>query len=176
MATFIRKPSDGAKYFSFKLENENEEWIIPNTTVEGSDGINLSTSWSTQNVQGSTEAMTAFNHVNNPTLSVNLKFHEDLFREYQISHSYLETINKFASLAYPSEKNNKIVPPYVKIYFNNYIYRGFFTSIKITQSGPFRNGYRISCEISSQFTVVSKTAPRQSGVSSLFPKYFGGDN
>lgn len=172
----IKRPLDGARYFSFKLENENEEWIIPNTTTEGSDGINFSTSWSTQNVQGSTEAMTAFNYVNNPTLSVNLKFHEDLFKEYQISHSYLETINKFASLAYPSENGTQIIPPYVKIYFNNYIYRGYFTSIKITQSGPLRNGYRIVCEITSQFTVVSKTAPRQSGISSSMPTYFGGSD
>ena len=87
-------------YFKLKPPGEGT-WIIPVAPIEGSDSLNFTSSWSTVNVQGGTEAISAFNYTNNPTIPINLKFHEDLWRECNItSHTYEETIAKFASLQF----------------------------------------------------------------------------
>lgn len=164
--------SINTKYFEFKLENESETYIIPSTTVDGSDTIQFSTNWTQLNISGSTEPMVAYNYTNAPTVNINLKFHEDTFQEAGLGYGdgllqgspYLAVINKFASLAYPSEKGEIIVPPYVYIYLGFYVYRGFFTNIRINQSGVIRNGYKTTCEINGNFTIIKKYAPRQTDV------------
>lgn len=155
-----------SQFFQFRVPGEST-WVIPAPPVENSDSFNLTSSWSTVNVQGSTEAMSAFNYVNNPTIPINLRFHEDLWYEYDMDHTYEQTIAKLASLQYPGGTST-ITPPYVFISFNRHVYRGYFTSMRITQTGPIRNGHRIMCEVSAQFTVVKTTAPTKSGVENSF--------
>ena len=105
------------EFFRFKLPGEST-WTIPTVVSDGTDGITISSNWSTVNVQGSTEAMSAFNYVNNPTLNIQLYFHEDLWRDAAITdHTYEETIAKLASLQYPGGISS-IEPPYVTISWN----------------------------------------------------------
>ena len=170
----IKKP-DYANYFRFKLENENIIYTIPQNVNDGSDTVQFSTNWSKLNLPGSTEPMVAFNYTDAPTINVNLKFHEDMWQEAGLDRSgYLNTIAKFASLAYPGSQGQKIVPPYVLVYIDNYVYRGYFTSIRINQSGMIRNGYKTTCEISSSLVVIRRYAPTQLGVSNRFRVHFGG--
>lgn len=159
-----------SQFFQFRIPGEST-WTIPVVTTENSDSINFTSVWSTVNVQGSTEAMSAFNYVNNPTIPINLKFHEDLWREYNPGHTYEETIAKLASLQYPGGTST-ITPPYVFIFFKGYTFRGYFTSMRITESGPIRNGHNVMCEVSAQFTVVKSSAPTRSGIASSLKTTF----
>lgn len=172
MASLISNLS--SQFFKFRVAGET--WTIPVTPVENSDSLNFSSNWSTVNVQGSTEAMSAFNYVNNPTLPINLKFHEDLWREYNLSHTYEETIAKLASLQYPGAQYNQdsstIEAPYIFISYKGYTFRGYFTSMRITESGPIRNGHNVLCEISAQFTIVKSTSPTREGVASMLKTTF----
>ena len=165
--------SINTKFFKFKLENEDKIYVIPQTINDGSDTIQFSANWSKLNLPGSTEPMVAFNYTDAPVTNVNLKFHEDMWQEANLDKSgYLDVINKFASLSYPGSKNQTIVPPYVMIYIDNYVYRGYFTNIRINQYGLIRNGYKIMCEISSAFTIIKRYAPIQLDVASKFRVYF----
>lgn len=159
--------------FTFKVQNENTKWVIPVTTVENTDGITISSNWTKQHLQGGTEPIVAFNYVDNPTITINLKFHEDLWREYPnyATGTYESAIAKLASLQYPSGANT-IESPYVYIAFNNKAYRGYFQNMKITQSGPIRDGHRIVCDVSGSFVIVKSSSPQKSGVASGFNNYF----
>ena len=159
-------------YFQFKVAGESETWSIPVTVVEGSTSINMSATWDKVNVQGSTEAMSAFNYVDNPTIPINLKIHEDLWREYNLKHTYLETISKFASLIYPGDNYGTLSAPYVYIFFDGYGFRGYFSSLKVTPTGPLRDGYRVACDISGSFIVVKSTAPTKSGIANSLMQHF----
>lgn len=167
--SIIANESDA--FFRFKVAGENERWTIPVIPKENSMSINLTSNWTTVNVQGSTEAMSAFNYVNNPTIPINLNFHEDLWREYSLSHSYEETINKLAALQYPGGSET-IVAPYVYIYFCDYAFRGYFNSMRISTSGLWRNGHNVQCEVSAQFVVVQSTSPNKSSIESSFKTIF----
>ena len=162
--------SMSSQFFKFRVIGEST-WTIPAPVMENSDSISITSSWSTTNVQGSTEAMSAFNFVNNPTIPINIKFHEDLWRDYNPGHTYEETIAKLASLQYPGGTST-IEPPYVIISWSEYTFRGYFTNIRITQSGPFRNGHRVCCEVSMQFTAVKSASPTRSDVASSFRTTF----
>lgn len=160
------------EFFQFKVPGEST-WTVPTIVAEKSDSINFSTSWSTVNVQGSTEAMSAFEYTGNPTIPISLTFHEDLWREFNItSHTYEETISKLASLMYPGESNGTISAPYVILYFKGFIFRGYFTSMRVTTYGPMRNGHNVMCDISAQFTVVKSSSPSRSGVRDSFKTTF----
>nr|CAI9751274.1 hypothetical protein DGKKSRWO_DGKKSRWO_CDS_0014 [uncultured phage]CAI9752124.1 hypothetical protein CVNMHQAP_CVNMHQAP_CDS_0014 [uncultured phage] len=165
---------DNNSFFTFKVETENKKWVIPIIPNEGSDSINIQANWTTQNVQGSTEAIAAFNYVNNPTLTINLKFHEDLWRtyKYKVTDTYDKTVSKLASLPYPGG-TSIIQPPYVKISYADTVYRGYFTSMRITQSGPMRDGHRVITEISAQFIVSKSSSPNKNGVAGNYKTYFG---
>lgn len=160
------------RFFKFKLEAEGTTYTIPQSVNDGSDVIQFQSNWTQTNISGSTEPNVAFNYVSAPTMNINLKFHEDMWRECGLKQSgYKNVINKFASMIYPSGKST-IKPPYCLIYFDNFTYRGYFTSIRINQSGVMRNGYKTTCEISSTFVVIKKYAPTQLGVASGFRTYF----
>lgn len=181
-------------YFRFRVEGEGLTYTIPQTVVDGSDIIQFQSNWTKQNLPGSTEPMVAFNYVDAPSININLRFHEDMWREADMDPSgYLNVINKFASLIYPSEQGQIIKPPYCLVYINGYIYRGYFTSIRINQSGNLRREYKKSsqnsdsskestkyykttCEISSSFVIIKRTAPIQSGIAGGFRTYFGEDS
>lgn len=161
------------RFFKFKLENESVVYTIPQTTTDGSDTVQFTTSWSKTNLPGSTEPIVAFNYTDNPVVNINLKFHEDMWQDAGLDKSgYLQVINKFASLAYPGSKGQIIIPPYVFVYIGNYVYRGYFTNIRINQSGIVRNGYKTTCEITSTLNVIKRYAPTQLGVSYQFRTYF----
>lgn len=162
--------SMSSQFFQFRVVGE-ETWTIPAPVVENSDSINITSNWSNMNVQGSTEGMSAFNYVNNPTIPLTIKFHEDLWREYNPGHTYEETIAKLASLQYPGGTST-IEPPYVILSWSGYTFRGFITSVRITQSGPMRNGHRVFCEVGLQFTVVKSTSPSRSEIASSFKTTF----
>lgn len=166
--------SQETKFFKFRLENEETTYVIPQTINDGTDVVQISSSWSKQNLPGSTEPMVAFNYVDSPNVNINLRFHEDMWRDANLDPAnYRVVINKFASLIYPGEKGSIIQPPYCMIYTGDYVYRGYFTSIRINQSGIIRNGYKTTCEISSSFTIIRKYSPTQLGVGSSFRTYFG---
>lgn len=165
----------------FKFRVNGTTYTVPTTTTEGSDSFSLTSSWSTVNLQGGTEAISAFNYVNNPTIPINLKFNEDLWREpeciNQLNVSYEKLISIMASLQYPIESSGKILPPYCTIEYNGNIFRGYFTNVRLTQSGPFRqNGsskpYRTVCDFTGQFTVVKSSAPTRSGVANSIKTYY----
>lgn len=172
-------------FFTLKTD-ENKTYVIPNTTTEGTDSLSFSSNWTTANIQGSTEAVTAFNYVNNPNININLKFHEDSWREYPDmlkDYTFEQTIAGLASLQYPIVKNSAILPPYCKIEYNGQIYRGYFNNIKITQTGPFRrstnsNGnlsstmHRTICEFTGNFTIVKSKSPNRKGVAESLKTYF----
>lgn len=174
----IRVPN-GCEFFSFRVEGESS-WKVPVTTSnDDGDKINLGATWSTTYVQGSTEAIVAFDHTNNPSININLKFHEDLWREYPQAHSYEDTISKLASLVYPNDTNGSIEPPYVTISYNSAIYRGYFTSLNISQTGPLRHSsttgktYRVVCTVTGNFVVSKKnSAPTRTSVASSFKTNF----
>ena len=171
----VSDKNENTRFFKFKLENDlsNTIYIIPQTTVDGSDTIQFNVNWSRQNLPGSTEPMVAYNYTDAPTANINLKFHEDMWAECGLNISgYLDVINKFAALAYPSTQGSVIKPPYVMLYFNNYVYRGYFTSIRVNQSGVIRNGHKTTCEITSSFVIIKKYAPQQKGVANGFRLYF----
>lgn len=179
MVSFNIKDNDKFNFFRFKVEGENVQYIIPQSVRDGTDTINFTSNWESINLPGSTEPMVAFNYVNAPSINVNLKFHEDMWREiyadlsFWDNHSvvvtnlpsYTDVISKFASLIYPSVKNQTIKSPYCTIYFDGYIYRGYFTNIRINQSGIIRNGHKVECEITSSFTAIKRTSPTKLGVS-----------
>lgn len=164
-------------YFRFKLEGESKETVIPQTVNDGSDTVSFASSWSKQNLPGSTEPIVAFNYADAPTLNINLKFSEDMWREAGLPQKgYLEAINKFASLVYPSLDNSDkgtIKSPYCLVYIDRYVYRGYFTNIRINQSGVIRNGYKTTCEITSSFVIIKKSSPIQNEVGNNFRIYFG---
>lgn len=169
------KNDENTRWFRFKQEGEgNPIYTIPQTVVDGSDTISFQSNWTKENVQGSTEPMVAFNYVDAPQININLKFHEDMWREAQgsLNNSYIDVINKFASMIYPGENNQMLKSPYCLVYIGTYVYRGYFSSIRINQSGPFRNGYQVSCEINSTFVIIKKTSPKRLGVSDGFRTYF----
>lgn len=173
MSSVFKGDTKNTKYFKFKLENENITYTIPQTVIDGSDTIQFVTSWYKQNIPGSTEPMVAYNYTDNPVVNINLKFHEDMWREANLdTDGYKDVINKFASLVYPSNNGQIIKPPYCLIYYDEYVYRGYFSNIRINQSGVVRNGYKTTCEISSTFNIIKKYAPIQSGVGSGFRTYF----
>lgn len=174
-------------FFKFNLEESGEgTYVVPNTTTENTDSISFTSNWTTVNIQGSTEAVSAFNYVNNPTIPINLKFSEDMWREYPEdlkNHTYEETVAMMAALQYPIESGSKILPPYCKIHFNGYIYRGYFTNVRITESGPFRTtradgsktvSHRTICEFNGQFTIVKKSnsPSRRNIASAAYKTYF----
>lgn len=170
----MKKDDINTRYFKFRLETETSYYTIPQSVADGTDVITFSSNWTKQNIPGSTEPMVAFNYNDAPTLNINLKFHEDMWREAGLATTgYLEAINKFASIVYPGANGAIIKPPYVKFSYDLSTYRGYFTNIRINQSGPIRNGYRIYCEINGSFVVIRKYAPTQLGVKSGFRSYFG---
>lgn len=160
--------SINTRFFKFKFEGEDGYFTIPQDVTDGSDTIQFSSNWTKQNLPGSTEPMVAFNYVDNPTININLKFHEDMFRDagYNIGYNgeYRRVIGAFARMVYPSAKGAIITPPYVYIYMGQYVYRGYFTSIKINQYGIVRNGYKTSCDITGTFNIIKKTSPTQNGM------------
>ena len=85
--------SMSSQFFKFRVIGEST-WTIPAPVMENSESISITSSWSTTNVQGSTEAMSAFNFVNNPTIPINIKFHEDLWRDYNPGHTIVINNNK----------------------------------------------------------------------------------
>lgn len=173
LLTSLFSNTKNGQNFKFRLESENVTYSIPQSVVDGSDTVQFTSSWSKQNVSGSTEPMVAFNYVDNPTVNVNLKFHEDMWREAGLDTSgYQEVISKFAAMIYPGVKGQKITPPYSLVYIDEYVYRGFFTNIRINQYGVIRNGYKTSCEISSTFNIIKRYAPMQTGVGTGFRTYF----
>lgn len=160
------------RFFKFKQESTSKTYVIPQSVNDGSDVIQFQSNWSRLNIQGSTEPIVAFNYVDAPSININLKFHEDMWRECGLNQSgYKEVIDKFASMIYPSGKTT-IKPPYCFVYYDNFTYRGYFTNIRINQYGVMRNGYKTMCEINSTFTVIKRYAPTQSGIASGFRSYF----
>lgn len=93
------------QYFKFKVENESTRYTIPISVTEGSDSFTVNSSWTKQNVQGSTEGMVAFNYVDNPTLNISIKFNEDICRELNSSQSFEKIVSKLVALQYPGEKS-----------------------------------------------------------------------
>lgn len=173
--------------FKFQLvvsDGSEEQWWIPDCTVtDNSDTLTISTSWSKTNVLGSTEAITAFNYTDNPNININLKFQADSWRNKYFSdgsklHSYSETISKLVSLAYPTEKGDRIIPPYVVISYADVVYRGYFSSVRCVQSGALKydadtdRWIKSTCEFSGTFVVTKKYSPKQSGVASDYKTYF----
>lgn len=175
MASVITKDQLNSRYFKFRIEGDRiRTYKIPQSVTDGTDTVQFSANWSKQNIPGSTEPMVAFNYVDNPVININLKFHQDMWREAGLDVTeYQEIINVFASLIYPMDRGQKISPTYVLVYIDSYVYRGYFTNIRINQSGILRNGIRTSCEISSTFNIIKKYSPTQSGVAGGFRTYFG---
>lgn len=174
MAMAIQE-NENNRFFRFKLENENKIYVIPQTVNDGSDTIQFSTSWSKLNIPGSTEPMVAYNYTDAPVVNINLKFHEDMWKDAGLNvEGYSEVINKFASLAYPGSRGQVIIPPYVMVYIGTYVYRGYFSNIRINQSGLIRHGHKTICEISSSFTIIRRYAPVQLEVANKFRTYFTG--
>lgn len=171
----IKKDDVNTRYFKFRLESESSYYTIPQSVTDGTDVISFSSNWVKQNIPGSTEPMVAFNYTDAPTLTINLKFHEDMWRDANMNTSgYMLAVNKFASLVYPGANGAIIKPPYVKFSYDMSTYRGYFTNVRITQSGPIRNGYRPYCEVVGSFVVIKKYAPTQAGVKGTgFRSYFG---
>lgn len=153
------------QFFKVKPEYGDTTIEVPNTTVDGSDTITLSSKWSMANVQGGTQSLVAYENVDNPNIPIQLKFSEDLCREF--GKNYKNIINNFAKIQYPVEVNNKIKPPYCKIEWDGKVYRGYFTNVRITLSGPYLGKgkeYRSQCEISAQFVLSPKTMLKNSTV------------
>lgn len=177
MSSLIKEITGSSKFFRFRIEGENAlTYTIPQNVVDGSDVIQFQSSWTKENLPGSTEPMVAFNYVDSPTININLDFHEDMWRE--VEHignitSYQSVICAFSSLVYPPVENNRIKSPYVILTMgDNMIYRGFFTNIRINQYGVMRNGYKTSCKINSNFTIIKKTAPERKDVVNGIRVYF----
>ena len=79
--------------FNFSLLDEKTIWRIPSCCVtDGSDSLVINSSWSKTNIQGSTEALTAFNYTDNPNLNINLKFHEDSWTTFMLSLLFIKLI------------------------------------------------------------------------------------
>lgn len=166
------------KPFIFKAAGDNEQWVIPLVPDESSDAITISSNWSSTNVQGGTAPVVAFENVNNPVVNINLKIHADLFRSLKGEsynnikyRTYTETITKFLSLIYPnnnSADDSFIVSPYIKVEWNSFVYRGYLTNVRVTQSGniiPDVNddgtniNMRAVTQISGQLNVVKSSSP-----------------
>lgn len=168
----VKNTSDHSAFFQFKLEDESTIYTIPQTVNDGSDTISFSSSWTKESLPGSTEPMVAFNYVDAPTIPINLKLHQDMWRAANLDENdYIKVVNKFVSMIYPGENGDIIKPPYCMIYVNNCIYRGYFSSIRVNQSGIMRNGVKVVCEINSSFTILKKTSPKQIGVGSDITGY-----
>ena len=161
-----------AQYFKFKVENESTRYTIPISVTEGSDSFTVNSSWTKQNVQGSTEGMVAFNYVDNPTLNISIKFNEDICRELNSSQSFEKIVSKLVALQYPGEKSGHIVAPYVWISYDNFAYRGYFSNLRVTLTGPYRNGHKTICEVTGTFNIVKKHSPTHSGVANDYRKYY----
>lgn len=163
---------NGAKrqFFTVKSENNSSLSItVPSTTIDGTDTITISSTWSTASVQGGTQNLVAYDKVDNPSFTVQLKFSKDLCSEFNLN--YVNIIKNFAKIQYPVEVDNKIKPPYCKISWDGKVYRGYFTNVRITQSGPYMTGrdgvvdkYRSQCEIAAQFVLSPKTMLRSSTI------------
>lgn len=167
------KNSENTKYFKFRVEGDSTTYTIPQTVNDGSDTIQFQSNWTKTNLPGSTEPMVAFNYVDAPTVAVNIKFHEDMWREVGLAISgYRQVISKFVAMIYPGEQGQIIRPPYCIIEIADAVYRGYFTNIRVNQSGIVRNGYKTTCEISGNFTIIKKYRPIYSGVANNFRTYF----
>lgn len=165
----VIKRNNNVEFFSFRLEDESELWEIPNTVTDGSDTISLNSDWQKTNIMGSTEPMVAFNYVDSPTIPISIKFHADMFREYNLKHTYEATIGKLLSLVYPDDRNTSYIkPPFLRVQYGNSIYRGYFTNIRVTTSGPIRNGLKVICQFSATLNVVKKQAPKMSDILNNF--------
>lgn len=161
------KETNNTKFFKFRLESETDACVIPQSVNDGSNTFQVSANWTKQNLPGSTEPMVAFNYTDAPTINFNLKFHQDMWRDAGLDiKGYQEAVNKFVSLAYPGAQGQIIKPPYCIVYDSGAVYRGYFTSIRVTQSGPIRDGLKVICEINSSFTVIRKYAVVQSTLAS----------
>lgn len=164
-----------AKIQFFKVVSEHDKNLtieIPSTTIDGTDTITITSKWSSADVQGGTQSLVAYDSVDNPNLPIQLKFNKDLCSEFGIS--YTKTINNFARIQYPVEVGNKIKPPYCKIQFDGRVYRGYFTNVRITLSGPYlisrkgkRDKYRSQCEVSAQFVLSPKIMIRNKRIDIL---------
>lgn len=165
-----------SSFFRFMIEGQNVSYIIPQNITDGSDTVQFSSNWSKMNLPGSTEPMVAFNYVDSPIVNINLKFQEDMWREVPnipANSSYLNVISAFASMVYPSASGDVIKPPYCLVDLGNgTVYRGYFTNIRINQYGIMRNGYKISCEITSTLNIIKKTSPKQLDIGNGFRSYF----
>lgn len=165
------------RYFRFKLEDSNTTYTIPQTVVDGSDSIQVQTSWDKKNLPGSTEPMVAYNFTDAPVMGLNIKYHEDMFREAGLATGdYLNVTYQFLALAYPSASGQIIKPPYCYIYIDCAVYRGFFTNLRVTMSGVIRNGYKTQCEVGGSFTIIRKYAPIQTNLATKgFRTYFSNE-
>lgn len=172
---FIREVPGSTSFFRFNMEGSNKTYVIPQTVTDGTDVVQINSNWSKTNLPGSTEPMVAFNYVDSPTMNINLKFQEDMWREANLtSPTYLEVINAFTSMIYPKAENGIIKPPYCIVSIGNgTIYRGYFSNIRINQYGTMRNGYKTTCEIQSSFNIIKKTSPKQLDIEGYgFRAYF----
>lgn len=187
----LNVPYDEKAFFSFRCENESDIWYIPVLISEGSNSISISSSWDKQNIMGTTMGMSAFNYVDNPSYNIEFTFTEDLFWEYNTvnglinNHSYIQTVSKLASLQYPTTgTNNTISQPYIKISFDYQVFRGYFTSVKITQSGMLKssdrlgndtvnNYHRTTCLFSGNFVVAPRAGITRNDVANNLINSFG---
>lgn len=173
-------------YFKFRFENESKTYVIPQDVKDGSDVIQFQSNWTKENLQGSTEPIVAFNYVDAPQVNINIQFHADMWNEAgfdlqpNIYPTYEETINALASLVYPGG-TEYIEPPYCIISYGNYVYRGYFTNVRINQSGVIRevvtsdgatHSYKTLCELNSTFVIIKKTAPKRLALVKGFRTYF----
>lgn len=174
MAGMTVKETNNSKFFKFKLEG-GTTYTIPQGVNDGSNTFQVTTNWTKENLPGSTEPMVAFNFTDAPSINFNLRFHQDLWRDAGLDpKGYQEVANQFIALAYPGAEGQIIKPPYCIVNDGEATYRGFFTTIRVVQSGPVRDGVKVICEINSSFTVIRRYAPVQSGVGSTGYKiYFG---
>lgn len=170
MATSLMNIAKG-NFFTISPEGNGSKIIIPTTTKDGSDTLTLASNWSQQNVQGGTQSLVAYNYVENPSMNINLTFNADLCREFQGQcSSYENIINNIGKIVYPAESSGKIVPPYCRINWDGKTYRGYFTNVRITLTGPYkatkngRQSYRSECEVTGQFIVSPKTSIRRSNI------------
>lgn len=145
-------------------------FTIPCTVLDGTDAIQLQSRWTTVDVQGGTQSLVAYENVQNPTVPIQIKFNQDLCREFSGTvSSYESIIRGFANIQYPVEDSGKIKPPYCKISWDGKTCRGYFTNIRITLSGPYKRGfnYKSECEISANFTISPKSILKNGNVDIL---------
>lgn len=158
------------EFFRLVSEHGDISLYVPNTISDGNDTITFSSKWNSQDVQGGTQPLVAYENVGSPTMQIHLKFNEDLCREFgngtNVTASYTEIIDGFTNIQYPPIIGGKIKPPYCKIAWDGRVYRGYFTNVRIALSGPYLKSkkYRSVCEISAQFVISPKTMNRAGNV------------